>query len=184
VQAYIRARAHYVASSAATPPPINIRRTAIPRGHATARTTTAVSTFKKKTVLRFRTSDLAGKCHPGPRISEQSPVLTRYRKRIRGNIQIHPPSCDEPHGDGGATDYGLQGTELEPEQLATRKTLPESDAPEPEQGAGNRAVFLAAPKGASRRRIRIRFSVLGSRFWFWFWGCGCGYYPGWPGCWG
>jgi hypothetical protein len=40
----IRARAHYVALSAATPSPINIRRTAISRGHTTARTTAVVST--------------------------------------------------------------------------------------------------------------------------------------------
>jgi hypothetical protein len=30
------------------------------------------------------------------------PVLTEYRKRIRDNIQICQPSCDEPHGE--ATD--------------------------------------------------------------------------------
>jgi hypothetical protein len=46
----IRARAQYVAPSAATPTPIDIRRTSISRGHAIARTTAAVSTRITATV--------------------------------------------------------------------------------------------------------------------------------------
>jgi hypothetical protein len=48
----------------------------------------------KSSVLRFWPGE--DKCHPGPRISKQSPVLTQYRKRNRENIGIYPPSCGEP----------------------------------------------------------------------------------------
>jgi hypothetical protein len=41
---HIRTRAHYVALSAATPPPTNIRRAAISRGHTIARITAFVNT--------------------------------------------------------------------------------------------------------------------------------------------
>jgi hypothetical protein len=51
------------------------------------------------------------KCHPGPKISEQSPVLTRYRKRIRGNIARYSPSCGGPLGE--AKDYKLPSSSSE-----------------------------------------------------------------------
>jgi hypothetical protein len=56
----------------------------------------------KSPVLCFRFRPGEDKCHPGPIISEQSPVLTRYRKRNTENIGIPPPSCGEPLGE--ATD--------------------------------------------------------------------------------
>jgi hypothetical protein len=51
------------------------------------------------------------KCHPGPKLSEQSPVLTRYRKRNTGNIPGYPPSCGEPHGE--ATDSKFEVAKFE-----------------------------------------------------------------------
>jgi hypothetical protein len=97
----IRARAHYVALSAATPSPINIRRTAISRRHTNGQAEQQPPLAPVKSpALRFRPGE--DKCQPGPRISEQSPVLTQYRKQIRENIRIFPPSCGEPLGE--ATD--------------------------------------------------------------------------------
>jgi hypothetical protein len=55
------ARAHYVASSAATPLPLNIRRAAISGGHAITRTTAVVSTCEPPRI-RFRPGE--GKCQP------------------------------------------------------------------------------------------------------------------------
>jgi hypothetical protein len=51
----------------------------------------------KSSALRFRPGE--DKCHQGPIISEQSPVLTQYRKLNTENIGISPPSCGEPHGE-------------------------------------------------------------------------------------
>jgi hypothetical protein len=51
----------------------------------------------------FRVWPGKDKCHPGPIISEKSPVLNQYRKRNRENIGICPPSCGEPLGE--AADY-------------------------------------------------------------------------------
>jgi hypothetical protein len=78
----IRARAHYVALSAATPSPIN---TWSEHGGRTFREGTPLPEQQpplapaKSSVFRFRPGE--DKCHPGPIISEQSPVLTQYRKR-------------------------------------------------------------------------------------------------------
>jgi hypothetical protein len=60
-------------------------------------------------VLRFRPGE--DKCHPGPKNSEQSPVLTKYRKRNTDNIVGYPPSCGDPLGPRRS--YGLQVTEFE-----------------------------------------------------------------------
>jgi hypothetical protein len=71
----IRARAHYVALSAATPSPVNIQRTAISIGHTIGRITAAVSTCG---VLPNALSAWRGKMPPRSKNSEYSPVLPQY----------------------------------------------------------------------------------------------------------
>jgi hypothetical protein len=61
--------------------PINIRRTAISRGHTVDCQAEQQPSLApaKSSALRFRPGE--EKFHPGPIISEQSPVLTQHRKR-------------------------------------------------------------------------------------------------------